>query len=85
MGIDNKRGKPGRPKHDVSEPVFAWVSIRLTGSATVSKVARAGLEIYANADDLKPVRKLQGKHLEVAFRADERDMIVHWLRPECRP
>ena len=51
MGIDKKRGKPGRPKHDVSDSVFAWVSLRLTGGKTVTQVALPGLEIFANADD----------------------------------
>lgn len=81
MKIDKKRGKPGRPAHDVSEAVFASVSVRLTGGATVSEAARAGLEIYVNADDAIPVRKLKDKYLEVAFRAGERDRIVPWLRP----
>jgi hypothetical protein len=81
MEIDNKQGKPGRPAHDVSEPVFAWVSVQLTVRATVSEVARAGLEIYASADDVEPVRKLKDKYLEAAYRASERDRIVPWLRP----
>ena len=81
MDIDKKRGKPGRPRHDVSEHVFAWVSLGLTGGNTLTRAALPGLKIYANADDEKPVRRLKGKHLEAAFRASERDRIVPWLRP----
>lgn len=81
MAKDKKRGKPGRPRHDVSEYVYASVSVRLESGASVSEAARGGLQIYANAKAPKPVRKLKDKHLEVAFRAAERDRVVPWLRP----
>ena len=80
MGIDKKRGKPGRPVHDVYDFVFAWISHGLADGKTVTQAALSGLTVFANADDAKPVRRLKGKHLEAAFRATEHDRVVPWLR-----
>ena len=79
MTDDKPLSKPGRPRCDVSEQVYAYVASKETEARSLTQACRDGLIVYDGRG--KIVRQMKGNHLEADFRASERDRVAPWERP----